>query len=540
MKPGLDLSRGSPSGHRLDQDGPGGPGPRGSFRVRADSPCYVLSRWVFLRGLGIIYLTAFGSLAVQILGLVGSDGILPLPDYLTSAYQQLDSRAYHLLPTLCWFNKSDSMLLFLCWGGVGLSVMLICGLAQVPVLALLWGFYLSLVVAGQVFLNFQWDTLLLETGLLAVFYAPLQCFPNPSVERAPAPVARWMIWFLLFKLMFLSGITKLLSHDETWANWTALYFHYETQPLPTGAAWYVHHLPSWFHRFSCGVMYFIEIGCPFLIFVPARLRMVRRVAALLIIGFQLSIIATGNYGFFNWLTIVLCFSLLDDTFWLCGLPLRLQGVFSDRPDRLPETWFRRIVVAALAATLLPLSGLMIYREMQTTRPAAGQARELPGWCNQLASWIRPYRSMNGYGLFRVMTTERRELVLEASHDGQQWEEYSFRWKPGAVDQRPGLVAPHMPRLDWQMWFAALQRRGFPAWMRPFIQHLLEGTPEVKSLLAGPFWGDTPPRSIRLVRYDYRFARPDDGDNAGAWWIRSQRTQLTPAISLEPNTGSKDR
>ena len=536
----LDFWRGSPSGRRPGQDGPEGSGPRGSFWGCVDPPCYVLSRWVFLRGLGIIYLAAFGSLAVQILGLVGSDGILPLREYLTSAYQRLDSQAYHFLPTLCWFNMSDAMLLFLCWGGVGLSVMLICGLAQVPVLALLWGFYLSLVVAGQVFLNFQWDTLLLETGLLALLYAPLQCFPSPSVERAPAPVARWLIWVLLFKLMFLSGITKLLSQDETWANWTALYFHYETQPLPTWAAWYVHWLPSWFHRFSCGAMYFIEIGCPFLIFVPARLRMVRRAAALLMIGFQLLIIATGNYGFFNWLTIVLCCSLFDDAFWLCALPFRLRSVFSDRRDRLPETWFRRIVVGALAAALLSLSGQTIYQEIQTTRPAARQVRKLPRWCNQLASWIRPYRSMNGYGLFRVMTTERRELVLEASRDGQQWEEYSFRWKPGAVDQRPGLVAPHMPRLDWQMWFAALQRRGFPQWMSPFIQHLLQGTPEVKSLLAEPTWGDRPPRYIRLVRYDYRFSRPNDDDNVGAWWIRSQRTQLTRAMSLGPNTGRKDR
>ena len=540
MKSLRDFWRRSPAECGLDQNGPEKPCCRGFFSGRIEPSCYVLSRWIFLRGLGIIYLLAFGSLAVQIRGLVGSDGIFPVREYLTPAYQQLGTQAYHFLPTLCWFNQSDAMLLFLCWGGVGLSVMLICGLAQVPVLALLWGFYLSLVVAGQVFLNFQWDTLLLETGMLAVLYAPVQCFPSPSVERAPVPVARWLIWVLLFKLMFLSGITKLLSQDETWANWTALYFHYETQPLPSWAAWYAHQLPSWFHRFSCGAVFFIQVGCPLLIFVPARLRMARQVAALLMIGLQLLIIATGNYGFFNWLTIVLCCSLLDDAFWLCALPLRFRAVFSDWRDRPPETRFRRIVVTAVAATLLPLSGLMIYREIQTTLPAARRAGELPRWCNQLASWIRPYRSMNGYGLFRVMTTERRELVLEASRDGQQWEEYSFRWKPGVVDQRPRRVAPHMPRLDWQMWFAALQRNGFPRWMNPFIQHLLKGTPGVKSLLPEPVWGDRPPRYIRLVRYDYRFARPNDDDSVGAWWVRSRRTQLTRALSLGPNTGSKDR
>src|SRR2546430_13070892 len=213
----------------------------------------------------------------------------------------------------------------LCWGGAALSLLVVAGVAQAPVLALLWACYLSLSVVGQTFLWFQWDGLLLETGLLAVLYAPLRWLPSRGREPQPSGVIRWLVWLLLFKLMFLSGITKLASGDPTWRHLTALDYHFWTQPLPPWTAWYAQQLPGRVHQGMTLGMFAIELGAPWLIFAPRRFPG-RRVAAcvLLVLG-QLRIPLTGNYGFFNLLAIVLCLALLDDVTLRRVLPLRLAA-----------------------------------------------------------------------------------------------------------------------------------------------------------------------------------------------------------------------
>ena len=306
------------------------------------APEYLISRWVFLRLLGAIYLIAFASLSVQVIGLIGEEGILPVSHYLEVVQESRGSEAYRILPTLCWLNSSDAMLQVLCWGGTVLALLLSLGVSSVPVLVLLWVFYLSLSVAGQTFLSFQWDTLLLETGFLAIFYAPTQLLPRPSTERRPSVVVRWLLWFLLFKLMFLSGITKVVSQDATWSDWTALTYHYETQPIPTGTSWFMHQFPDWFQKLSCGMMYFIEIITPFVIFVPPRWRVVRWVTAGVLIGLQLMILLTGNYGFFNWLSIVLCLTLFDDDVFQKLYPRRMQPFFAASTDRRSESILKRV------------------------------------------------------------------------------------------------------------------------------------------------------------------------------------------------------
>ena len=211
-------------------------------------PTYVLSRWLFLRLLGLVYLIAFVSLALQVTGLVGEHGILPAAAFLERARGLYGAAAYRLHPTACWLGAGDGALRALCWSGAILALLLLAGVAQAPVLALLWACYLSLSVVGQTFLWFQWDGLLLEAGLLAVLYAPTQWLPSLEQERAPSRAVRWLVWLLLFKLMFLSGITKLASGDPTWRHLTALDYHFWTQPLPPWTAWYAQLLPAWVHK----------------------------------------------------------------------------------------------------------------------------------------------------------------------------------------------------------------------------------------------------------------------------------------------------
>ena len=234
----------------------------------SNSPTYFISRWLFLRTLGLIYFIAFLSLWVQIDGLVGSNGILPTKDYLSTIQDNFGNERYWLWPTIFWLNGSDSALHFACGIGLCLSILLISNCWAPIVLFFLWLCYLSLVVVGQDFLSFQWDILLLETGFLAIFLAPFQNTPKLFCDSPPSAAVLWLHRWLLFRLMFASGYVKLNSGDETWKKLTALNYHYQTQPLPTSIGWYIHHLPEWFQKFSVSIMFGIELFIPFCMFLP--------------------------------------------------------------------------------------------------------------------------------------------------------------------------------------------------------------------------------------------------------------------------------
>src|SRR6266704_5128673 len=305
-------------------------------------PIYVWARRWFLRALGAIYLIAFVSLWVQVDGLVGSNGTSPVNQFLPAVRGQIGPDAYGLLPTLCWFNSSDAFLHFLCGSGVLCSLLLIFGIAPAVLLVALFVLYLSLTIAGQAFFNFQWDALWLETGFLSIFFAPWRLWPrelllwprSPPVATA-SPVSQaglFLLKLLLFKLMLMSGVVKLTSGDDSWWNLTALDYHYWSQPLPTVFGWLADKSPEWFKHFSVAFCLAIEIVAPFFIWAPRRLRLG---AAGLMIFLQVGIGLTGNYCFFNLLTIALCLLLIDDS----ATGMSLRGVRGQRgalfvPDRL--------------------------------------------------------------------------------------------------------------------------------------------------------------------------------------------------------------
>ncbi|HEX3235086.1 MAG TPA: lipase maturation factor family protein [Gemmatimonadales bacterium] len=484
-----------------------------------EPPTYLLSRWLFLRLLGAVYLVAFASLAVQITGLVGEHGVMPAGPFLAWAHSVYGRDAYRLLPSVFWLNQSNLALEVVSWSGALLSLLLILGLAPLVLLLVLWTLYLSLSVVGQDFLSFQWDVLLLETGLLALLWAPAQWRPR-RWERAPSEVARWLLVLLLFKLMFLSGLTKLLSGDPTWRHATALDYHFETQPLPPWTAWYAHHLPGGVHRAATLAMFFIELVAPWMLLAPARLRPLRITGCGALALLQLSIAGTGNYGFFNVLALVLCVPVLDDQLLRRLLPIRLSAGRDASAARRATLW-------VVGPVFLVLSLLSLVREIENTLPHAPGLGPLARWPDRVLAWVAPIRSFNGYGLFRVMTTERPEIVIEGSRDGEHWTEYEFRYKPGALKRRPRFVAPYHPRLDWQMWFAALDPEGNVGWLESLANRLRAGTPEVLSLLGpNPFAG-APPRYIRLTEYQYRFSTGEEWRRTHAWWVR----QLVGSVRL---------
>jgi predicted DCC family thiol-disulfide oxidoreductase YuxK len=488
---------------------------------------HFLVRRIFLACLGLIYLIAFVSLWVQVTGLIGKNGISPAADMMSQAHQGMDASGigidrYRLLPTLCWFDVSDNFLRFQCAAGTVLAGLLVIGLAPPVCLALLWLLYLSLSSVGGDFLAFQWDCLLLEAGLLAIFFAPCQLFPRPSREKPPSRLALWLLRLLLFKLMFLSGMSKLASHDPTWRNLTALTYHYETQPLPTWIGWYAHLLPLWFQKASCAMVFVIELGAPFLIFTPRRIRMT---GAFALIGLQVLILLTGNYTFFNWLALALCLLLFDD-FALAKILPRSFTVLVPPPISANRPWrWRWLIVTPLAVVFVVISTFQI-------RAMFGPP---PGWTAPVAkvyAWIESFRSINSYGLFAVMTVERPEIILSGSDDGRDWKEYEFPYKPGDLMRRPAFVAPYQPRLDWQMWFAALGDYRQNPWLVNFCARLLQGSPDVLALMGKNPFPDHPPKYVRAWVYDYHFTSWAEHRRTGAWWTRDLKGEYLPPISLD--------
>jgi lipase maturation factor 1 len=486
-----------------------------------------LSSWLFLRLLGFIYLAAFASLWVQIHGLIGSQGISPIAEYLELATRAQGKQAYFLNPSLCWLNASDRALTAMCAGGVILALLQILGAAQHLTLAALWLLYLSLTVAGQEFLSFQWDSLLLETGLLAIFLAPFGFSPRWPRTSQPSRLVLWLFRWLLFRLMFGSGIVKLISGDQTWRNLGALDYHYETQPIPTWTSWYMQQLPGWFQSMSVLLTLAVELLVPLLIFGPCR---GRRLACFVLVGFQILILATGNYGFFNLLTIALCILLLDDG----AFPKQLRAlIFRPRfskaegqsskveaPSRV-RPWWNGIAVCLAAAVFLLTAIPFLER--------SGLPLYAPATLRSIQYAVLGLRSFNTYGLFAVMTTRRLEIVIEGSNDATTWLPYEFRWKPGQLDRRPAFTIPHMPRLDWQMWFAALGNvRGNP-WFIRFLGALLEGKPKVLSLLQRDPFPDKPPRYVRALRYSYHFTNLAERRVTGDWWRRDLEGVYCPAL-----------
>ncbi len=477
---------------------------------------FLLTRSIFLKCLGFIYLIAFLSLWCQLPGLVGSNGILPVRHFLEAVKNHTGPERYYVLPTLCWLNPSDGFLQFLGGGGVMLSGLLILEIAPVPVLFFLWIFYLSLSGVCREFLGFQWDALLLETGFLAIFLAPAGFFPKEQEAAPPSwPVLRLFRW-LLFRLMFSSGVVKLASGDPSWRHLTALTFHYETQPLPCWISWYAHQLPLGFQKFSAAGMFFIEIVCPFLIFAPRRLRLWGAAA---LVFFQLLIMATGNYGFFNLLTVCLCVLLVDDEAWPAFIRI------TSRPQQIRKARWPGWIAMPVTVSLFLLSLMVFPRAFRTPIPWPSFARKI-----QMA--LSPFSLVNSYGLFAVMTTSRPEIIVEGSYDGKNWIPYEFKYKPGDLKRYPGFVAPHMPRLDWQMWFAALGNVRQNLWFVNFCVRLLQGSPEVTALLAkNPFPGK-PPRYIRAMVYDYHFTDVETRKKEGLWWQRTFPRLYIPPLSLK--------
>ncbi len=524
----------------------------------------LIPRWLFLRALGLVYFSAFFALLSQILGLVGSGGILPV-EQLLAALHRLGQRGFFLAPSLLWFDASDRALTALVWAGLIASVMVALNVMPRPALLVCWLCFLSYVTTAQDFSLYQSDGMLLEAGLLALFIAPAGVRPRWGRGSLPARAALFLLLWEWFRIYFESGVVKLASGDPTWRNLTALYEYYQNGPLPTWIGWYLQHLPFWFHRLTAGVTLVLELGLVFLAFLPRQSRLW---CFGIVTVWQIGVIATANYAFLNYLVLILGFLLLDDRAlvrfvpkrWRAGLEagLRISRTWAGAPHpstmelskngapdagafdgvregsraenraglrRHPREVVRAVRIALTAVGLT----WMAYATTATLLALLWPRVPLP---MGPVAVLEPWRVANTYGLFANMTPHRYEIEFQGSDDGAHWTAYPFRYKPQDVRARPGIYAPYQPRFDWNLWFASLTD-----WQRePIVARtevrLLEGSAPVLGLFAGnPFRGH-PPRYVRAVLWQYWFSTPAEKRAQAVWWRRTLLGTYAPTVTRQ--------
>ncbi len=449
-----------------------------------------------------MFLSAFYSLAFQIDGLIGPGGIRPAADYLAAI-----GRAEHgplrlwYAPTLLWLGAGTSALHVLVVVGTLASLFLTLNVWPRAAIAVALVAFLSFVGAAQEFSEYQSDGMLLEAAFLSLFLAPGGMRPGLASDAPPSRAARFLLVWEWFRIYFESGVVKLASGDVAWRDMTAMDHYYENGPLPTWVGWYVQHLPHGFHAATTLLTLAVELVLVFFAFGPRCLRLgcFAAVSAL-----QLSIIATANYAFLNYLVLALGVWLLDDR------------VFLREPSpapRQPPHAARSQGIATLA-----LGTVLYATSVDFLLTGAPQAL---AWLTWPARALEPFRIANRYGLFAVMTPARYEVELQGTLDGVTWVPYPFRYKPQALDAAPGIYAPYQPRFEWNLWFASVSTCRQNPWVPRAQARLLEADPAVLSLFASdPFHGARP-LAVRSVAFQYWFTSLREKRATGAWWRRDE-------------------
>jgi hypothetical protein len=470
------------------------------------APEYWLGRLVLERGVAAIYLIAFVAAAVQFRALIGEHGMLPVPRFLAR-------QSFWRTPSLFHLRYSDGLFAGVSWLGAAVSAAIVAGVADLAPLwaamlmwLTLWVLYLSIVNVGQVWYGFGWESLLLETGFLMIFLG------NDRV--APPMLTLWMARLLLFRVEFGAGLIKMRG-DPCWRDLTCLYYHHETQPMPGPLSWFFHHLPRPLHRVEVAGNHFAQLIVPFGLFAPQP---VASAAGGIVVITQLWLVASGNFAWLNWVTIVLAFSAIDDASIATLIPLPAHPAWP-----APPLWFAGPVIAFAAAVLFmsywPMRNMLSSRQRMNVS-------------------FNSFHLVNTYGAFGSIGRVRHEVVIEGTDEERlsprtAWKEYGFKGKPGAPRRLPRQWAPYHLRLDWLMWFAAISPGYAQPWLTPLLRRLLRNDPATLRLLRHNPFPDAPPRYVRAQLYEYRFTTWAELRRNRAWWHRSLIGGYVRPMALPP-------
>ncbi|MGV0741519.1 lipase maturation factor family protein [Mycolicibacterium sp. XJ870] len=476
------------------------------------APEYWLARQVLQRGTAAIYLIAFVAAARQFRALLGERGLLPIPRFLAR-------NSFRSAPSIFHFHYSDRFFAAVCWLGIAVSAALVAGVGDLVPLwtamlawLLIWVLYLSIVNVGQAWYSFGWESLLLEAGFLAIFLG------NDRV--APPVLVLWLARWLLFRVEFGAGMIKLRG-DRCWRDLTCLYYHHETQPMPGPLSWFFHHLPKPLHRVEVAGNHFAQLIVPFALFAPQP---VASIAGGIVIVTQLWLVASGNFAWLNWITIIVAFSAISDSALATILPVPAAPAFSE-----PPLWFLAAVIAFTAMVVCmsfwPLRNLVSKRQRMNMS-------------------YNSYHLVGSYGAFGSVGRTRDEVVIEGTSDDEltdhtEWKEYEFKGKPGDVRRRPRQFAPYHLRLDWLMWFAAISPAYAQQWLRTFVERLLDGDRTTLKLLRHNPFPDDPPRYLRARLYRYRFSTWQELRREHVWWKRTLLGDYLPPMALRGVTSRSE-
>ncbi|HET7117240.1 MAG TPA: lipase maturation factor family protein [Hanamia sp.] len=484
-------------------------------------PTYWLTRFMILRLLGIVYAVAFLVAINEIVPLIGSDGLTPVSIFLKQVKNALGSTGacFMRLPSLFWFVHSDTSLVTVSWIGFVLSLIVVAGYVNAPILIILWFLYMSIVHVGQDWYGYGWEIQLTETGFLAIFLCPLiemRPFPKRAAPFTIIVLFRWLI----FRMMLGSGLIKIRG-DEVWRNGTALYYHFQTQPIPGPLSRCFNFLPHIVLKAGVWFNFLAELVAPWFVFWP---RIARQVAGIIIVLFQITLILSGNLSFLNWLTIIPALACFDDGCWSKILPRVLVNKAKVANDNavlsrhiLTTAWIVTALVAVLS--IQPVLNMLSPEQIMNTS-------------------YDPFDLVNTYGAFGTVGRERMNVVFEGTMDenpdsSADWKSYIYRGLPVALNKRPPQIAPYQLHLDWQMWFAAMDSPDEYTWTFNLVWKLLHNDPNAVSLFADNPFPSKPPRYIRAVLYRYSFAKP--GNPNGLWWNRERIGLWLPAMSVNDTT-----
>ena len=543
-----------------------GPGPAGP-------PGYLVSRWLFLRALGVIYFSAFYSLLFQIPGMLGPEGLLPAGSYLQEVAKAMGSARYWYAPTLLWLGSGDHALLALCWVGIAASVLLILNFWPRPMLAACFVCFLSFVAAAQDFSGYQSDGMLLCAGCICLFLAPVGWRPGWGVRNFPPRAPLFLLQFLWFTIYFESGIAKYFGGDPSWRDLSAMNEYYQNGPLPTWIGWYAHQLPVWFHESTAFITLGAELLVVWLVLLP---RGARILCFFFMASLQISIILTANYAFLNYIVLALGIFLLDDQFLIRIVPKRWRHAVEENLHQPPAVSWRTKLLGSFAAAheslsmtgstvagdgtpaiginvttepehqsllgaLLSSSGLWLktfvlawvfYAMAFLMFQQASPGLPLPA---KPVTMLEPFRIANSYGLFGRMTWARYEIEFQGSNDGTNWVAYPFRYKPQDLGEAPGIYAPYQPRFEWNLWFASLGAwRENPFVVRTEQQLLSNNNRDVVALFRSNPFASAPPKQIRAVLWQYWFTDRATKLATGQWWRREFRGLYAPTLMMAPD------
>ncbi|HLY43133.1 MAG TPA: lipase maturation factor family protein [Terracidiphilus sp.] len=520
----------------------------------------LVSRWIFVRALALIYFSAFFSLLFQVKGLIGPNGVLPAQQYLAAVAHSVHGiERYWLAPSLFWISASSHAVMIVTWIGLVASIVAFFNVWPRMCFFICWACFLAFVTASGDFSMYQSDGMLLEAGFIALFFVPSGLLPGWGVGTPPSRASLFLLQWEWFRIYFESGMVKLLSGDTEWRNLTAMDEYYQNGPLPTWIGWYAEHLPHWFHVASAAGTFVMELVIVLMLFFPRRVRII---CFFIVTPWEIGVILTANYTFLNYLVLSLGLLLLDDRSLLWLVPGRFrppiepdsveaprraeEGLSILSPassDAVPEPEEVEEEIASRKSLRNRLGGhwsairlafaaiLLTWIAYDTTAEMIRlPVRSVPLPTTPIAL-LEPFRIANQYGLFAVMTRGRYEIEFQGSNDGENWTPYPFRYKPQALNEAPGIYAPYQPRFDWNLWFASLGD-----WRQSNIvplteERLLANDKDVLGLFRGNPFKNAPPHFVRAVLWQYWFTSADEKRRTGNWWRRELLGMYAPELTL---------